>query len=352
MLARFEKVQPTTGSFTAYERCAPGFPFLWHYHPEFELILITDSEGQRMVGDSICDYRAGDLALLGSNLPHSYRSWPEKPTSRRLHRAIVIQFREECFGDRFFELLEMKPVAQMLQRSAIGLAFGHTEIGKEVADRIREIPSLPPAHRLVSLISVLVALATESAATAISTETLLPLCHVDEQRRIDKICSYIHQHFDQEIDFTELSDLVHLSQEALCRFFRRATGRTMTTYINQVRIGAATHLLTSTDLSVLEVGFRAGFGNYSNFNRQFKRIKRVTPLSLRRAFSATKKAADWISLSQQERAEMPRSTSRSHGNYGGFETEEHSAEGCNQGASDQYTDEFVTCRTDLLATAR
>jgi AraC-like DNA-binding protein len=202
----------------------------------------------------------------------------------------VIQFREECFGDHFFALPEMKSVAQMLQRSATGLVFGHTEIGKEVADRIRKIPFLPPAHRLVSLISVLVELATEPEATAISTETLLPLCHVEEQRRIDQICSYIHQHFDQEIDFAELTQLVHLSQPALCRFFRRATGRTMTTYINHTRIGAAAQLLTSSDLSMLDIGFRVGFGNYSNFNRQFKRIKGVTPLALRREFYEKKKA--------------------------------------------------------------
>jgi AraC-like DNA-binding protein len=291
MLARFEKVRPTTGSFTAYERSDRGFPFNWHYHPEFELTLITDSEGQRIVGDSICDYRTGDLALLGPNLPHSYRSWPKDTNSPKLHRAIVIQFREECFGDHFFELPEMKSVAQMLQRSAIGLAFGNTEVGKKVADRIREIPFLPTAHRLVSLISVLAELATEPEAKPISTETLLPLCHIDEQRRIDQICSYIHQHFDQEIDFTELTQLVHLSQATLCRFFRRATGRTMTTYINQIRIGAASQLLTSSDLSMLDVGFRVGFGNYSNFNRQFKRIKGVTPLTLRRELYEKKKAA-------------------------------------------------------------
>ncbi len=64
----------------------------------------------------------------------------------------------------------------------------------------------------------------------------------------------------------------------------------MTTYINQLRIGAAAQLLANSDLSVLEIGFRVGFGNYSNFNRQFKSIKGVTPLSLRREFYETRKA--------------------------------------------------------------
>jgi AraC-like DNA-binding protein len=284
MQARFEKVRSAAGSFTAYERCDREFSFNWHYHPEYELTLITDSEGQRMVGDGICDYRQGDLALIGPNLPHSYRSWPAESPSSKHHRAVVIQFREECFGDHFFELPELKSVSQMFQRSTIGLAFGDTEAGKSVTGSIRKIPLLPPAQRLVSLLSVLVELAAESAARTISTETLLPLCHVEDQRRIDKVCSYLHEHVDQEIDFTELARTVHMTQAALCRFFRRATGRTMTTYINQLRIGAAAQLLENSDLSVLEIGFRVGFGNYSNFNRQFKRMKGVTPQSLRHEF--------------------------------------------------------------------
>jgi len=119
---------------------------------------------------------------------------------------------------------------------------------------------------------------------------LRPLCRVEDRRRVDQICSYLHESFDREIDFTELARSVHMSQACLCRFFRRATGRTMTTYINQLRIGAAAQLLVSSDLSVLEIAFRVGFGNYSNFSRQFKRMKGVTPLALRHELSGERKA--------------------------------------------------------------
>src|ERR1700691_4961527 len=104
MLAQFEKIRPAIGSITAYERCDREFAFNWHYHPEFELTLITDSEGQRLVGDSICDYRSGDLVLLAPNLPHAYRSWRTESKSSPLNRAVVIQFRVDCFGSEFFQI--------------------------------------------------------------------------------------------------------------------------------------------------------------------------------------------------------------------------------------------------------
>jgi AraC-like DNA-binding protein len=287
MLAQFEKISFAATSFYAYERTEQAYPFLWHYHPEFELTLITESEGKRMVGDSICDYRPGDLVLLGPNLPHTYWSWPAKTRLSKPQRAIVIQFKETFLGDHFFGLPEMKSVSHMFQRSATGLAFGSTETGKNVANYLREIPSLPPARRLILLLSVLVELAAESKAKPISTTTLLPLCRVEDQRRVDQICSHLNQTFDQETDFTELARMVHMSQAGLCRFFRRATGRTMTAYINQLRIGAAAQLLANSDMSVLEIGFRVGYGNYSNFNRQFRRIRGVTPKPLRREFYET-----------------------------------------------------------------
>jgi len=186
----------------------------------------------------------------------------------------------------------MTSVAFMLKRSTMGLVFGDTKAAKNVEARLREIPSLSSAKRLASLLSVLVELAEEPQAQTIATEILQPLCRVEDRRRIDQICSYLNQNFDKEVDFTELAHALHMSQACLCRFFRRATGRTMTTYINQLRIGAAVHLLVNSDLSVLDIAFNVGFGNYSNFNRLFKSMKGSTPRSLRQELAQTR---DFIS---------------------------------------------------------
>jgi len=68
-------------------------------------------------------------------------------------------------------------------------------------------------------------------------------------------------------------------------FLQTATGRTMTAYLNELRVGAAAQLPINTDENVLETRFRVGFGNYSNFNRQFKRIESIGSRTLRRQFS-------------------------------------------------------------------
>lgn len=280
MKAQFEKVRSSSNSFVVFERSDPVFPFVWHYHPEFELTLIIDSCGQRFIGDGVSDYGPGDLVLIGPDLPHSWRSGPVGAPC--LHRAVVIQFRRDCLGATFFALEEMAAIARMLDRAANGLAFGHTRTGQQVALAMAEMPILPPERRLLRLLSILIDLAVESDALPLSTGQLRPICRFEDQQRIDLVCSNLH--FAEEIDYAQLARQVHMDLASLCRFFKRATGRTITAYVNELRVAAATKLLVETDLSILEIGFRVGFGNYSNFNRQFIKIKGLGPRDLRRQF--------------------------------------------------------------------
>jgi AraC-like DNA-binding protein len=281
MKAYFENVPAGAGSLVAFERLDPAFPFDWHYHPEFELTLIVDSVGQRLVGDTLSEYESGDLVLLGPNLPHTWRSVSPAGAPARLHRAIVIQFQEDFLGEKFFRLQEMVSVARLLKRSACGLGFAKTEAARRTAASLKAIPEASPPRKLLLLLDILLHLADEGAAEPLSGARVRPVAKPGDQQRVDAICQYLNRQFANGIDFAYIARLVHMDQASLCRFFKRATGRTMTAYVTESRVAAATHLLIETDLSVLEIGFRVGFGNYSNFNRQFKRMKGVSPRALR-----------------------------------------------------------------------
>jgi AraC-like DNA-binding protein len=281
MKAYFEKVPVGTDSLLVFERADSSFPFDWHYHPEFELTLIVKSAGQRLVGNSYAEYGSGDLVLIGPNLPHTWRSSPLATPAKKGHRAVVVQFGENFLGDEFFALPEMTTVARLLARSAVGLEFGRTKLTGRVREELTRLPQLSPARRLVSLLDVLLDLAAEAEVKSLSTGSVRSLTRPMDRERIDAVCRYLDQLFQQEIDYGKLARLVHMDQASLCRFFKRATGRTMTTYVTELRVAAATQLLLESDLSVLEIGLRAGFGNYSNFNKQFRRLKGLSPRALR-----------------------------------------------------------------------
>jgi len=134
-------------------------------------------------------------------------------------------------------------------------------------------------------LSALVELADEKDGQILSTLRVKPICRIADQHRIDEICLFFNESFTEEIEFARLAKRFHMDQASLCRFFKRATGRTMTAYLNELRVGAAAQLLINTNDSILDIGFRVGFGNYSNFNRQFKRVKGFGPRTLRHQFS-------------------------------------------------------------------
>jgi len=72
-----------------------------------------------------------------------------------------------------------------------------------------------------------------------------------------------------------------LSEGAFSRFFRGHTGKTFPQFLNELRIGRACSLLMEGDLNVTEIAYECGFANLSNFNRQFLRLKGLSPREFR-----------------------------------------------------------------------
>jgi len=270
-------------SFVYRVKSDPRFARGWHYHPEFELTWIQASQGRRFVGDSIENYRRGDLVLLGPNLPHTWTSEPR--TSQRapeLHRAIVIQFGKSFLGDRFFESPEFEGVAKLLDRAGRGLRIlGPTH--HRVSEKMLRMRKQDRFERLMQLLGILETLAE-------GRRDVRPICRTSvgeaplhgTRCRIDRIFAWLNEHYTGPINQGELARQVGLSPAGFSRFFRRATGTTFVQSVGELRISHACNLLIDTEHSILEVSLRSGFNNLSNFNRRFLLLKGMTPREYRR----------------------------------------------------------------------
>jgi AraC-like DNA-binding protein len=282
MRAKFEKVVGEDSFLHVFERAENSFPFHWHYHPEFELTLILEGSGQRLIGDSIEEYAPGDLVLMGANLPHTYHSGPVEGK----HRALVFQFRPDLLGEPFLALPEMQSLRMLLAQAEHGLSFPLLGGVHEAAilSKLCSLPALPRSAQVLELLGIFDSLAHEASGRRICSGNLLPT-RVEDQQRIQKICGLLCENYQEPIDYQRLAEKLNLSQASLCRFFRRSTGRTMTDYVNEYRISMAAQLLKETDKSILEIAFEVGFGNYSHFNRQFQKSKGKTPRTFRAMFA-------------------------------------------------------------------
>jgi AraC-like DNA-binding protein len=255
----------------AFEMTRFNCPF--HYHPEIELTLITSSSGHRYIGDHIGRFAAGDLVLMGPNLPHSYvndAKFSGKASS------MVVQFLPECLGATFFQLGELKNVRHLLERSRVGISF-HGRTRDKVVPLIAQLSGLEGLARLTAFLRILEILADSRDYRLLATPGYSPSLAIYQGERINRVCDLISKKFKEGITQSEAARTAQMSPASFSRFFRRATNRTFRAFLNEVRIGHATHLLVETDRTVAQICYDSGFGNLSNFNRQFVKLRKVPP---------------------------------------------------------------------------
>jgi hypothetical protein len=208
--ATFEHIQTTTRlSWKMHIRRERQFGFGWHFHREFELTLITEGTGTRFVGDCVEEYGPGDLALIGSELPHTYASSPGSDGQE----AIVIQFHRDFLGQDFFERPEFTDVARMLDRAARGLSFP-AGLGQRAA-RLRELGALPPAARTLTLLDTLVQLACSDAGRPLAGEGHVPILDADARDRIDAVVRLLHAKYAGPISLERAARAAHMTPVAL-----------------------------------------------------------------------------------------------------------------------------------------
>jgi AraC-like DNA-binding protein len=248
MRAILEKVYPGRDHAFKYHEFYQQrrFDCPFHYHPEIEL-------------------------------PHSYVN------DERTERAgsVVFQFLPECLGAGFFQLGELREIRTLLERARVGLAF-HGPVRERVARAMMQFKTLEGTARLITFLEILQALAGSRDHRRLASPTYAPSLALYQGERINRVCELISKRFREPITQSEASRVAKMSGPSFSRFFRRATNRTFRAFLNEVRVGHASRLLLESDLSVAEICYDSGFGNLSNFNRQFLKLRRVSPRNYRR----------------------------------------------------------------------
>ena len=261
-------------SFYSTQISVPAFEFKWHYHPEYELTYIVRGSGYRLVGNSHEHFSAGDLVLLGSNLPHT---WWGKQEDGTPSEAIVIQF-SNAFIEPFLQLQESQSIKELLTKASRGLRWDNDQM---LFHSIEELGNQTEFNRILSLLSILQTL-SQKESTQLASDSYHNVISKKFETRINKVCTYIQNHYSEPISLKQVSDLVFMTESNFCKFFKKATSTTFSDYLNDLRINEACQLLLSSEDNVSKIAQDCGFESLSYFNRVFLRKKQLTPSRFRR----------------------------------------------------------------------
>lgn len=261
-------------SFLCYEVNVPAFKFMWHYHPEYELTYILKGKGKRLVGDSYENFTDGDLVLLGPLLPHT---WITEEKGKENCSAIVIQFTHDV-ATQLFQFPEMRAFEKLFVKAGRGLQFD-TIKNNGCISLLKKITQSDELVRFTLLLRILQQLAIKKPVPL--TSVLYKAMKGNEnQRRINKVFHYVQKDFKESISLKKAASLIHLSESAFCKFFKRASGKTFSDYTNEIRIAHACQSLIETDKAIGEIAFDSGFESLTYFNRVF--LKMIRPGEFRR----------------------------------------------------------------------
>lgn len=273
--------------FYLIDRHKQEFDYPVHRHEEIEINFVSNCKGcRRIVGDSIEELDYYDLAIIGPGLEHTWDQNGVEPHGDM--REITVQFKVVPSSSDFMEKNQLMPIRNLFQRLGKGIAYGQEVISRLIPKFEGLTEQQPGFLRFLRLLEILYELAVTDDCHQLSTGSFAHAVVTSDSRRVHKIEEYINQNYSRQLRLQELAELANMTPTAFSRFFRARTGRTLSDYIIDTRIGHASRRLVDTTMTSAEICYECGFNNLSNFNRLFRKKKGCSPMAFRENYLKTK----------------------------------------------------------------
>ncbi len=272
----FQILKPYNENLIVQVDRAKAFYNQLHQHNEIQLSLVVKGNGKLVIGDSIHQFQDGDFFVIGANSPHLFKS---EQTSTPVH-MITLFFTKSTFGENFFDLTDLEDTGEF---------FNHAQFGFQVTSSLEEIhlfmKALPKTSKLnrVILFFKLLKVLIEAKKKPLTSFTYPKEIGPVAGERMQVIFDYTLRNFQNNIKLNTVAELIHMTPNAFCKFFKKRTDKTFFQFLIELRVEHACQLLRrKRDLSVSEISEASGFTSVSNFNRKFRLLKHTIPSEYRK----------------------------------------------------------------------
>lgn len=279
----FKEITPLTQNdvFVIINSEKIGFEYPIHYHSAYELTLVLNSSGNRIIGDSVEKYSSYDLVLIGPEIYHKWDDDDVSPAKRNNAHVITIQFSKDLFNQALFLKDDFLSIKNLLKDSQRGLKFTGDTF-KVIASKIRNLVAITGFNAVLEFLKILQLLSVSNNKEYLAGEGFISIKEYEKGDRVNKMYKYILANFnDRNLRINDLADEANMSPSAFGHFFKKCTNKSFTQFVVDLRLGHASKLLIDSNLSISEIAFISGFNNIANFNRLFKKNKFFTPKQYR-----------------------------------------------------------------------
>ena len=283
------EISPLSGKDVLYiaDRRKKEFTYPIHQHPVYELNFVERAPGvRRIVGDSNEVIGEYDLVLITS--PDLEHVWEQNTCVSEDIREITIQFDIDFSANSLFDRNPFNSMKRMMVEAQKGLCFPLDAIMK-VYRELDTLSSIKDGfYAFMQFLTILYELSKCEGARALSSTSFAKIEVPSDSRRVQKVKTFIDAHYREDIRLAQLSDIAGMSDSSFSRFFKLHTGRNLSDYIIDLRLGHACRQLVDSTNSVAEICYACGFNNLSNFNRIFRKRKGCSPSEFRENYHKTR----------------------------------------------------------------
>lgn len=283
------EISPLMGNDVLYiaDRKKKEFTYPIHNHKVYELNFVEHAAGvRRIVGDSNEIIGEYDLVLITS--PDLEHVWEQNGCESEEIREVTVQFDIDFNSSGVYSRNPFNSMKKMMVEAQKGLCFPMDAIMK-VYTQLDTLSSIKDGfYAFMQFMTILYELSKCEGARPLASSSFAKVQVSSDSRRVQKVKEFIDQNYRYEIRLPQVADIAGMSPSAFSRFFKLHTGRNLSEYIIDLRLGYASRMLVDSTHSIAEISFNCGFNNLSNFNRIFKKRKGCSPSEFRENYHKTR----------------------------------------------------------------
>uniref|UniRef100_UPI004025DB77 AraC family transcriptional regulator n=1 Tax=Phocaeicola dorei TaxID=357276 RepID=UPI004025DB77 len=250
-----------------------------HQHDAWELYYVVHGQGNRMAGDTLQPFAAGDVALIPPSMIHRWEYNADSIDVDGCVRYLMVAFSHSLL-ERCMEVFpELRNRLSGVQFPTEALKFG-PESSRAIRRVLSEMNEMDELGRLSAMFRLLPVVFTSSDYTL----TGKPIRIERDVRRMQQICAYVMKHYVHSITLDDIAEEVGMNRSAFCSYFKRCKGMTFSQFVTQYRLNTACHLLKKTQRGIAEICYMVGFNDLPHFVRVFTSTMGMSPTKYRKQY--------------------------------------------------------------------
>ncbi|HLG39751.1 MAG TPA: AraC family transcriptional regulator [Chitinophagaceae bacterium] len=256
----------------------------FHFHEECQLAWIIKGSGKRIVGDSVEHFDENELVFIGSNIPHVWYNTERKHVASKKTQSVSLSLFISPLRvmDHLRNFGDIERIKQLFLKAQRGMLITGENKLKLISLLKRAANENNSIEHIITLLKIIHLLSTTDEYTLLASSSYINNFQYRENERMNNVYGFLMKNFKKDIALSEVASVAAMNPNAFCRFFKSRTQKSLTQFINEIRIGHACKLLANPDESITQIAYKCGYNNVSNFNHFFKLIKKTSPRQYRK----------------------------------------------------------------------